>query len=50
VPGPFAGWLQLYPDEIADLPVHAVAHNANQFIAGTMYIYMRAYRHRYLEL
>ena len=50
LPGPPAGWLQLDAHEIADLPVDAVAHNAGQPIAGTVYIYMRAYGHGYLEL
>ena len=50
LPGPPAGWLQLDAHEIADLPVDAVAHNTGQPIAGTVYIYMRAYGHRYLEL
>ena len=50
LPGPAAGWLQLDAHEIADLPVDAVAHNAGQIIAGTVYIYMRAYGHGYLEL
>ena len=48
--GPPAGWLQLDAHEIADLPVDAIAHNAGQLFARTVYMYMRAYAHRYLEL
>jgi hypothetical protein len=50
LPGPPAGWLQLDAHEIADLPVDAIAHNAGQLFARTVYMYMRAYAHRYLEL
>jgi hypothetical protein len=50
LPGPPAGRRQFDADEIADLPVYAVAHNAGQLIAGTVDLYMRAYGYRYLEL
>jgi hypothetical protein len=50
LPGPLARRRQFDADEIAYLPVYAVAHNAGQLIAGTVDLYMRTYGYRYLEL